>query len=252
MLIIPAIDLQNGRCVRLLQGRADAVTVYSDDPASTARKWESCGAELLHVVDLDGAFTGDQKNRNAIRKIRKSVSMEIEVGGGIRDMKTIDELMGIGINRIILGTVAIEQPSLVDEACRHYPGKILIGIDAKDGKVAVKGWVEVTAVHARKLAQDAVNRGAAGIIYTDISTDGMLTGPNLRAIGEMVRTVTIPVIASGGVSSLRDIENLIGIQGLWGAITGKAIYSGALDLKEAIKLAGHREAKVEAERRTKG
>ena len=250
MLIIPAIDLHQGKCVRLRQGRADAVTVYSDNPASTAKKWESCGAELLHLVDLDGAFTGDQKNLDAIRKIREAVSMEIEVGGGIRNMNAIDELMSIGINRIILGTAAIEQPSLVDEACRAYPGKIIIGIDARNGKVAVKGWVEVTAVHAPALAQNAMNRGAAGIIYTDITTDGMMTGPNIEAIAEMVNTVSIPVIASGGISSLRDIENLMGIPGLWGAITGKAIYSGALDLTEAIRLTEQVETKVEAKKKS--
>jgi len=236
MLIIPAIDLKAGKCVRLLQGREDAVTVYSDDPASTARLWESCGAKLLHVVDLDGAFTGDQKNLEAVRKIRASVAMELEVGGGIRDLKKIEELLGLGIDRIILGTVAIEKPELVNEACRRFPGRILVGIDARDGKVAVKGWVEVTSVDAKTLAKEAEKNGAAGIIYTDISTDGMMTGPNLSAMEEMVKTVSIPLIASGGVSSLEDIRNLMGIKGLWGVITGKAIYSGRLDLREAIKL----------------
>ena len=236
MLIIPAIDLKAGKCVRLLQGREDAVTVYSDDPVSTAGRWESCGAQLLHVVDLDGAFTGDQKNLEAIGKIRDAVTMEIEVGGGIRDLKKMEELLAIGINRIILGTVAIEKPELVTEACRRFPGRILVGIDARDGKVAVKGWVEVTSVDAKTLAKDAENAGAAGIIYTDISTDGMMTGPNISAMEEMVKTVSIPLIASGGVSSLEDIRNLMGIKGLWGVITGKAIYSGSLDLREAIQL----------------
>ena len=236
MLVIPAIDLKAGRCVRLLQGREEAVTVYSDDPVSTARRWESCGARLLHVVDLDGAFTGDQKNLDAIRKIRDAVTMEVEVGGGIRDMKKTEELLAIGINRIILGTVAVEKPDLVSAACRRFPGRILVGIDARDGKVAVKGWVEITSVSAKTLAKEAEKNGAAGIIYTDISTDGMMTGPNIAATEEMVKAVGIPVIASGGVSSLQDIGNLMGIGGLWGAITGKAIYSGAIDLREAIKL----------------
>lgn len=235
MLIIPAIDLKGGKCVRLLQGREDAVTTYSDDPAATARLWESCGAELLHVVDLDGAFTGDQKNLEAISQIRKAVAMKIEVGGGIRDLARIDRLVGLGIDRIILGTIAVENPSLLGEACRRYPGRVLVGIDAKDGKVAVKGWVEVTGVDAHKLAQEAEEKGAAGIIYTDISTDGMMTGPNVPAMEEMVGRAAIPVIASGGVSSLGDIEKLLRIKGLWGVITGKAIYSGALDLKEAIR-----------------
>lgn len=236
MRIIPAIDLKDGKCVRLIQGREDTATVYSEDPVLTARQWESCGATLLHVVDLDGAFTGSLKNLQEVKRIRESVAMEMELGGGIRDMKKIDELVDIGVQRVILGTVAIEQPALLEEACKKYPGKIIVGIDARDGKVAVKGWVENTATDARSLAKEAEKNRAAGIIYTDISTDGMMTGPNIRAVGEMVRTVNIPVIASGGVSSLDDIKKLRGIEGLWGVITGKAIYSGSLDLREAITL----------------
>lgn len=238
MLVIPAIDLKDGRCVRLLQGREDAVTTYSDDPASTAKKWESCGARLLHVVDLDGAFTGSQKNLESIRRIREAVSMEIEVGGGIRDMDRIGLLVSIGINRVILGTVAIEKPDLVKEACSKYQGKVLVGIDAKNGLVAVRGWVEVTQVKAKEFALQMQGYGAAGIIYTDISKDGMMAGPNIEATGEMVESLNIPVIASGGISSLDDIKRLLQIKGLWGVITGKAIYSGALDLKEAIELSG--------------
>ena len=236
MFVIPAIDLKGGKCVRLLQGREEAVTVYSDDPVSTARLWESCGARLLHVVDLDGAFTGDQKNLDAIREIRNAVTMEIEVGGGIRDLEKMQGLLGMGINRIILGTAAIEKPDLLREACRRFPGQVLVGIDAREGKAAVKGWVEVTSVDPRTLAKEAERTGAAGIIYTDISTDGMMTGPNMSAMEEMVRQVKIPVIASGGVSSLGDITKLMGIRGLWGVITGKALYSGSLDLREAIKM----------------
>ncbi len=212
------------------------MTVYSDDPASTARRWESCGARLLHVVDLDGAFTGDQKNREAIARIRDAVTMEIEVGGGIRDLAKIEGLVAAGIERIILGTAAVEKPELLSEACRRFPGRILVGIDARDGKAAVKGWVEVTSADAKNLAQEAVKAGAAGIIYTDISTDGMMTGPNISATEEMVKAVSIPLIASGGVSSLKDIRDLMRIEGLWGVITGKAIYSGSLDLREAINL----------------
>jgi phosphoribosylformimino-5-aminoimidazole carboxamide ribotide isomerase len=236
MIVIPAIDLKDGLCVRLLQGRKDAVTTYSDDPASTARKWEACGAKLLHVVDLDGAFTGSQKNLDAIVKIRESVVIDIEVGGGIRDMKKIDELIDMGINRIILGTAIIENPSLLVKACENHAGRIIVGIDAKDGKVAVKGWVEVTEFTAKELARDVERNGASGIIYTDISRDGMLTGPNVNAMREMVETVNIPVIASGGVSSIDDIKALMEIKNLYGVITGKAIYSGAIDLKEAIKI----------------
>lgn len=237
MIIIPAIDLKDGLCVRLLQGKKEDATIYSDDPASTALKWELCGAKLLHVVDLDGAFTGNQINIEGIRKIREAVKMEIEVGGGIRCMERIDGIISIGVNRIILGTVAIEKPELVKEACKKYPGKVLVGIDAKDGLVAVKGWVEVTQVKAKELALKMQDYGAAGIIYTDILKDGMMTGPNIEATREIVESLSIPVIASGGISSIADIKKLLQINALWGAITGKALYSGALDLREAIEIA---------------
>jgi len=234
MLVIPAIDLKEGRCVRLLQGREKDATVYSDDPAATAVKWESMGAKLLHVVDLDGAFTGSQKNLDSILSIRKAINMDIEVGGGIRDLTRIDQLLSSGINRVILGTVAVEKPELVKEACVKYPGRVLVGIDARNGDVAVKGWVEVTAVRAKDLALTMQGYGCAGIIYTDIARDGMLSGPNIPAVSEMVANLNIPVIASGGISSLDDVRNLLQVKGVWGAITGKAIYSGALDLREAI------------------
>lgn len=236
MIIIPAIDLKDGRCVRLLQGRKEDATVYSNDPVETAKRWESCGASLLHIVDLDGAFTGEQKNIESIRRIREAVKMQIEVGGGIRDTNRIDLLISTGIDRVILGTAAIEMPALVKEACKKYQERVLVGIDAKDGLVAVKGWVEVTTVKAKELALRMQGYGAAGIIYTDISKDGMMTGPNIEATREMVEALNIPVIASGGVSSIDDIKKLMGIKGLLGAITGKAIYSGAIDLKEAIKI----------------
>ncbi|MDA8104850.1 MAG: 1-(5-phosphoribosyl)-5-[(5-phosphoribosylamino)methylideneamino]imidazole-4-carboxamide isomerase [Nitrospiraceae bacterium] len=236
MFIIPAIDLKDGNCVRLLQGKKDAVTVYSRDPVATAKKWESAGAKILHVVDLDGAFTGRQKNIDIVLKIRKYVKMVIEVGGGIRDMETVEQLVNAGIERVILGTSAVEDSAFVVEACNRFPGKILVGIDAKDGKVAVRGWEEVSTVEAKELARRVEAAGVAGIIYTDISRDGMLTGPNLAAQQEMLKTVTVPVIASGGIATLDDVRNLLQIKGLWGAITGKAIYSGSLDLKEAIKL----------------
>jgi len=235
MLIIPAIDLKDGRCVRLLQGRADAVTVYSDRPEDVAKRWQELGAKVIHVVDLDGAFSGTQKNIEGIKSIRRAVSVDIELGGGIRDMERIEMLLGLGINRVILGTVAIERPELVKEASRRFPGRIIVGIDAKDGLVAVKGWVEVTSVKAKELALKMEEYGAWGIIYTDISRDGMLTGPNIEAIREMVEAVNIPVIASGGVSSIDDIKRLKEIKGLWGVITGKALYTGAIDLKEAIE-----------------
>ncbi|MFN3481083.1 MAG: 1-(5-phosphoribosyl)-5-[(5-phosphoribosylamino)methylideneamino]imidazole-4-carboxamide isomerase [Thermodesulfovibrionales bacterium] len=236
MLIIPAIDLKNGKCVRLLQGRADATTEYSDNPVEMAKRWASLGARLIHIVDLDGAFTGDQKNIESIKEIRKAVTLDIEVGGGIRDMERIEMLLGLGINRVILGTVAIERPELVKEACKRFPERIIAGIDARDGRVAIKGWVETTDIKATELALRMQDYGVWGIIYTDISRDGMLTGPNIPTIKEMVETVNIPVIASGGVSSIDDIKRLKEIKGLYGVITGKALYTGAIDLKEAIKI----------------
>lgn len=236
MIVIPAIDLKDGLCVRLLQGRKEDVTAYSNDPAAVARKWESCGAVLLHVVDLDGAFTGTQKNLDGIGKIRAAVTMDIEVGGGIRDLNRIDQLIALGINRVILGTVAIEKQELVRKAAMKYPGCILVGIDAKDGLVAVKGWVEVTGIKAKDLALRMQEYGVAGIVYTDISRDGMMTGPNVEAMSDMAEALDIPVIASGGISSINDIKRLHETGKLWGAITGKALYSGSLDLEEAIKL----------------
>ena len=237
MLVIPAIDLKDGQCVRLQQGRKDAVTIYSGDPSATAKKWEASGAKVLHVVDLDGAFTGSQKNYSRILEIRKSVDMGIEVGGGIRDISTVDRLVSAGINRVIIGTSAIEDIQFVTDACKRFPGRIFIGIDAKNGKVAVKGWEEVSSIDARELALRVEAIGVSGIIYTDISRDGMLTGPNLPALEDMVKTVNIPVIASGGIANIEDIRNLLKIENLWGAITGKAIYAGSLDLKEAIQIA---------------
>ncbi len=236
MIIIPAIDLKDGKCVRLLQGKKEEVTIYSDNPASMARQWAGLGAELLHVVDLDGAFTGEQKNFEKIREIREAIDIPVELGGGIRDIKRIEELIGLGVDRTIIGTSAAKNPEMVREACERFPGKIIVGIDAKDGKVAVRGWVEVTELDAIEFAEKMADLGAAGIIYTDISRDGMLTGPNIDAMAEMVRSVNIPVIASGGVSSLNDIKNLMRIENLRGVITGKALYSGAMDLKDAIKL----------------
>ncbi len=236
MLIIPAIDLKEGRCVRLEQGLMDKATVYSDDPVTTAKHWESQGAELLHVVDLNGAFAGAPKNLDAIKAIRAAVKMPIELGGGIRDMATIETLVSIGIERIILGTAAIENPSFVQEACAKFSGRIIVGIDAKDGLVAIKGWAEVTKVKAVDLAKRMQDCGVIAIIYTDIKRDGMLTGPNIEATQTLAKALHIPVIASGGVHTMKDIENLLAIRhsGVSGVITGKAIYSGSLNLREAI------------------
>lgn len=203
----------------------------------TAKRWESCGAKILHVVDLDGAFSGAQKNFDAIQKIRRSVRMVIQVGGGVRNIGNLMKLFSVGIDRAIIGTAAIEDPEFLVQACKQYPGRILIGIDAHDGLVAIKGWEETTQIQALELAKQFETVGVSGIIYTDISRDGMLTGPNIEAIRAMVNTVNIPVIASGGIGTIEDVKNLCQIKNLWGAITGKAIYSGTLDLKEAIRYA---------------
>jgi phosphoribosylformimino-5-aminoimidazole carboxamide ribotide isomerase len=236
VIVIPAIDLKDGKCVRLLQGKKDKATIYSNNPAETARKWESYGAKLLHIIDLDGAFTGSQKNFDAIMTIRRSVKIPLQVGGGIRRIGNVMNLFSAGVERIIIGTAAIEDTDFLTECCRKYPGKILAGIDAKDGLVAIKGWEEVTSLSAKDLAKRLEIVGVAGIIYTDINRDGMLTGPNIEATREMVKNVGIPVIASGGVSSIEDIKKLLEIQNLWGVITGKALYSNSLNLKEALHL----------------
>jgi phosphoribosylformimino-5-aminoimidazole carboxamide ribotide isomerase len=237
MIVIPAIDLKEGQCVRLLQGRKDRVTSYSDDPVAVALRWREEGAELIHIVDLDGAFSGTQKNLESIRRIRAAVDIRLEVGGGIRDLNRIKELLDEGIDRVILGTSAVKNPQIVRTACREYPERILVGIDARDGRVAVKGWEEVTAIDAMDFARRMESIGVAGIIYTDISRDGMLTGPNISTTRAMVESLGIPVIASGGISSIEDIRRLNEIEGLWGAITGKALYTGNLNLREAIRLA---------------
>jgi phosphoribosylformimino-5-aminoimidazole carboxamide ribotide isomerase len=236
MLIIPAIDLKEGKCVRLEQGLMEKATVYSADPTTAAKHWESQGAELLHVVDLNGAFAGVPKNLDAIRAIRAAIKIPIEVGGGIRDIATINTLVSVGIDKIILGTAAIENPAFVREACEKFPGKIIVGIDAKDGMVAIKGWAEVTKVEAIDLAKQMQDYGVIAIIYTDIRRDGMLSGPNIEATKALAEELHIPVIASGGVHTMKDIENLLTVRysGVSGVITGKAIYSGSLDLREAI------------------
>lgn len=238
MLIIPAIDLKEGKCVRLEQGLMDKATIYSIDPATTAKHWEAQGAEILHVVDLDGAFAGAPKNFEAITAIRGAVKMPIEVGGGIRDIATVRKLVSAGIDRIILGTAAIQNPSFVQAACTVFPGKIIVGIDAKNGLVAIKGWAEVTRVKAIDLAKQMQGYGVIAIIYTDISRDGMLSGPNIEATRLLAESLDIPVIASGGVSTIKDIQALIEISGsgVDGVVVGKSIYTGSLNLKQAIAL----------------
>lgn len=237
-VVIPAIDLKGGKCVRLEQGLMEKDTVFCDNPADQAREWARQGAELLHIVDLDGAFAGKPANKEAITAIVKAVSIPTQLGGGIRDIPTIEAYLSLGIGRVILGTAAQRNPELVKEACRLFPGRIVVGIDAKKGMVAVQGWAEVTGIKAVDLARQFEGYGVAAIIYTDISRDGMMAGPNLEATKGLAEAISIPVIASGGVSSLVDIENLLAIEssGVAGVITGKAVYTGALRLAEAIAL----------------
>lgn len=238
MIVIPAIDLKEGRCVRLEQGLMERDTVFNDNPAAQALEWQRQGAELLHIVDLDGAFAGTPRNRTAIEDIIKAIDIPSQLGGGIRDLPTMEAYLSLGLSRVILGTAAQRNPELVKEACREFPGRIVVGIDAKNGMVAVQGWAEVTGIRAADLARTFEGYGVAAIIYTDISRDGMLQGPNLEATKALAESVAIPVIASGGVSTLNDIQNLMAIEasGVTGVITGKAVYTGAIRLTEAIAL----------------
>ncbi len=238
MIVIPAIDLKEGKCVRLEQGLMEKDTVFNDNPGAQAKVWQDAGAELLHIVDLDGAFAGEPKNRPAIESIVKALSIPTQLGGGIRDLKTIEAYLDLGIDRVIIGTAAQRNPELVEEACRRFPGRIVVGIDAKNGMVAVQGWAEVTGVTAIDLAKKFEGFGVSAIIYTDISRDGMMGGPNIEATCALAESMSIPVIASGGVSTLQDIRNLMAVEksGVTGVITGKAIYTGAINLAEAIAL----------------
>ena len=237
MIVIPAIDLKDGKCVRLEQGLMERDTVFNDNPGAQARAWQDQGAELLHIVDLDGAFAGEPKNRAAIEAIVSAVSIPTQLGGGIRDIATIEAYLALGISRVIIGTAAQRNPELVKEACLKFPGRIVVGIDAKNGMVAVQGWAEVTGITAVDLARKFEGFGVAAIIYTDISRDGMLQGPNLEATRQLAESISIPVIASGGLSTLQDIKNLMTVEssGVIGVITGKAIYTGAINLAEAIR-----------------
>ncbi|MFV1951395.1 MAG: 1-(5-phosphoribosyl)-5-[(5-phosphoribosylamino)methylideneamino]imidazole-4-carboxamide isomerase [Nitrospinota bacterium] len=238
MIVIPAVDIRKGRCVRLLQGRKDREIVYSDDPIAMALKWEELGGELIHVVDLDGAFEGRPGNMDIIKKIIDSLGIQVEVGGGIRDLNTIEEYITGGVSRVILGTAALEDPGFVEDVCTGFPGRIAVGIDARDGYVAIKGWTEVTQEKASMLAKRFEGLGISAIIYTDIKRDGMLVGPNINAIKELASSTDIPVIASGGVSGIGDIKRVLDIEeyGVTGIIVGKAIYDGALDFQEAVKM----------------
>jgi len=237
MKIIPAVDIKAGRCVRLTQGQADQETVYSEDPVAMACHWDEQNARLIHVVDLDGAFEGRPANMDLIREIIYSSSVDIEVGGGIRNMETIESYVHAGAYKVILGTAAQKDPKFVEEACGNFPGKILVGIDARNGFVAVKGWVEVSGQKAEDLAHSLEPRGVSGFIFTDIGRDGMLQGPNLESIRAFTSSTRLPVIASGGVSKLEDISRLTALEplGVSGIIIGKALYDKTIDYREAVR-----------------
>ena len=239
MIIIPAVDIKDGRCVRLLQGEMDRETVFSDNPTAMAQRWQALGAELIHLVDLNGAVEKKPRNMDTIKTILAGVHIPVQLGGGIRDMATIENYIDMGVSRIVLGTEAIRNPEFVALAARTYPDRIVVGIDARDGYVAIEGWTETTATTAVELARRFENLGIAAINFTDIHRDGMQSGPNLDATRQLAEAVSIPVVASGGVSTIDDIRDLLPLEpaGVQGVITGKALYSGSLDLKEAIALA---------------
>jgi phosphoribosylformimino-5-aminoimidazole carboxamide ribotide isomerase len=234
MILYPAIDLKDGQCVRLLRGEMAAATVFGDDPAAQALKFQAAGCEWLHLVDLNGAFAGAPVNGAAVEAILKAVSVPAQLGGGIRDLATIAMWLEKGLARVILGTVAVENPNLVREAAKAFPGKVAVGIDARKGRVATKGWATETDVMATDLARSFEDAGVAAIIYTDIDRDGAMQGPNVEATEALARAVSIPVIASGGVSSLADLEALRKTGVIAGAISGRALYDGAIDLKTAL------------------
>lgn len=239
MVIIPAIDLKEGKCVRLEQGELARETVFSLHPARVAEQWKSQGAEWLHLVDLDGAFAGEPKNKEAVREIRAAVDLFLELGGGIRTLAAIEEYLALGIDRAIIGTAAYEQSDFIAQACRAFPGHIAVGIDARGGNVAIKGWAEQTPMAAVDLARRCEQHGVAALIYTDIHRDGMLTGVNVPATQAFAQAVSIPVIASGGVASIEDVVRLRPLErdGVAGVIVGKALYAGTMDLSEAIRAA---------------
>ena len=237
MLIIPAIDLKDGHCVRLQQGEMKSATVFSQNPGAMAKHWLDQGARRLHLVDLNGAFVGKPENEPAIRDIVDAIDGEIpiQLGGGIRDLETIERYLEDGISYIIIGTAAVKTPGFLHEACDAFPGQIMVGLDAKDGKIAVDGWSKVTGHDVIDLAKKFEGYGVEAVIYTDISRDGMLNGINIKATVELARELTIPVIASGGVTNHEDVRTLCEVEteGIMGAITGRAIYEGTLDFRKA-------------------
>ena len=239
MLIIPAIDLKDGQCVRLRQGLMDDSTVFSDDPVAMAKRWVNAGCRRLHLVDLNGAFAGEPVNGDVVTAIARAYpDLPVQIGGGIRSRETIEHYVRAGVDFVIIGTKAVKEPAFVAEACKAFPGKVRVGLDAKDGRVATDGWAEVSDVMAADLAKKFETDGVSAIVYTDIARDGMMQGVNVEATVAMAQASSIPVIASGGITNLDDIRalNAVASQGITGAITGRAIYEGSLDLAEAQQL----------------
>ncbi|MBO9999523.1 MAG: 1-(5-phosphoribosyl)-5-[(5-phosphoribosylamino)methylideneamino]imidazole-4-carboxamide isomerase [Cyanobacteria bacterium SID2] len=241
MEVIPAIDLLDGRCVRLYQGDYDRAETFSDDPVSVARQWVEQGATRLHLVDLDGAKAGRPVNGETIATIVRSIPIPVQIGGGLRDRDSVAQVLSLGVDRAILGTVAVEKPDLVRQLCAEFPGRIAVGIDAREGWVATRGWLETSQVKATDLAKTMASFGVAAIIYTDIHRDGTLEGPNRDALRELANAIEVPVIASGGVSSVTDLLGLLSLetQGVTGAIVGRALYTGDVSLREAVRAVGN-------------
>jgi phosphoribosylformimino-5-aminoimidazole carboxamide ribotide isomerase len=236
VIVYPAIDLKDGQCVRLVKGDMAQATVFNDSPADQARRFADAGASWLHVVDLNGAFEGKPVNAAAVEGILAAFDKPVQLGGGIRSMQTIETWLTTGVSRVVLGTAAVKDPDLVLAACREWPGRVAVGIDARGGRVAVEGWAEVSDLEARELGLRFEDAGVAAIIYTDIDRDGVLQGPNVTATEALADTVSTPVIASGGVSSLADLKALAAADGIAGAIVGRALYDGRVDLAEAIRM----------------
>ena len=234
MILYPAIDLKDGNAVRLYKGEMDQATVFNDNPAAQAQSFADAGCEWIHLVDLNGAFAGEPVNGGVVESILNTVNVPCQLGGGIRDMATIDMWLSKGLARVILGTVAVEDPDLVREAAKAFPGKVAVGLDARNGRVATRGWAEETDMMVTDLAKSFEDAGIAAIIYTDINRDGAMQGPNIEATETLARAVSIPVIASGGVSSMADLTALKGTGVISGAISGRALYDGAIDLGEAL------------------
>jgi phosphoribosylformimino-5-aminoimidazole carboxamide ribotide isomerase len=246
VILYPAIDLKDGQCVRLVRGDMAQATVFNAEPADQARRFAEAGAAWLHVVDLNGAFEGHPVNAGAVEAILAASDRPVQLGGGIRSMATIDAWLAAGVARVVLGTVAVKDPALVRAACKAWPGKVALGIDARGGRVAVEGWAEISEIAARDLALRFEDAGAAAIVYTDIDRDGVLQGPNVAATAALAKAVTTPVIASGGVSSIADLRALAAEPGIAGAIVGRALYDGRIDLAEALAMLASENTKVGA------